>query len=57
MHSPYPIIKIWQLDEHSEALDLSSGGDYLSIYKQGAEVVVERMTQQDYQNSIRKKNE
>ncbi len=48
MHSNYPIIKIWQLDENSEQLDLSTGGDYLKIYKQGAQVLVEKITQQQY---------
>ena len=50
MYSPYPLIKIWQLDENSEQLDLSSGGDYLKIYKQGCEVLVEKITQQQYEN-------
>ncbi|SMN11465.1 Conserved domain protein [uncultured Candidatus Thioglobus sp.] len=50
MTSTYPIVKIWQLDENSERLDLSSAGDYLKIYKKGAEVVVERITQQQYKD-------
>lgn len=48
MYSPYPIIKIWQLDENSEQLDMSCGGEYLKIYKQGIEVLVERITEQQY---------
>jgi hypothetical protein len=28
MVSVYPVIKIWQLNENSEQLDLASGGDY-----------------------------
>ncbi len=55
MVSPYPIVKIWQLNENSETLDLSVGGDYLKIYKQGAEVVVEKISKQQYQNNTRKK--
>jgi hypothetical protein len=31
MVSVYPVIKIWQLNENSEQLDLASGGDYLKI--------------------------
>jgi hypothetical protein len=49
MHSPYPVIKIWQLNENSEQLDFNSGGDYLSVYKRGAEVLVEKITQQQYE--------
>jgi hypothetical protein len=41
MASVYPVIKIWQLNENSEQLDLASGGDYLKIYRQGAQVLVQ----------------
>lgn len=50
MHSMYPIIKIWQLSEDSEQLDLTSGEDYLKIYRQGGEVLVEKITQQQYKD-------
>lgn len=50
MHSDYPLVKIWQLNENSEPLDLSSGGDYLKIYRQGREVLVEKITRQQYKN-------
>jgi hypothetical protein len=49
MHSVYPVIKIWQLNENSEQLDLASEGDYLKIYRQGAEVLVAKITQQEYE--------
>lgn len=50
MYSPYPLVQIWQLDENSEQLDWSIGADYLKIYKQGAEVLVEKITQQQYRS-------
>ncbi|SMN01788.1 Conserved domain protein [uncultured Candidatus Thioglobus sp.] len=56
MHSSFPLIKIWQLDENSEQLDLSTGGDYLKIYKQGAKVVVERITEQQYKGKNEQTN-
>ncbi|RUA05343.1 MAG: hypothetical protein DSY43_04835 [Gammaproteobacteria bacterium] len=48
MHSVYPITKIWQLNENSEQLDLNSGEEYLKIYRQDGEVLVEKLTQQQY---------
>ncbi|SHN92888.1 HvfC/BufC N-terminal domain-containing protein [bacterium endosymbiont of Bathymodiolus sp. 5 South] len=48
MASVYPVIKIWQLNENSEQLDLASGGDYLKIYRQGAQVLVAKITPQEY---------
>ncbi|SMN01128.1 Conserved domain protein [uncultured Candidatus Thioglobus sp.] len=56
MASSYPLVKIWQLNEDSKTLDLSSGGDYLRIYKQGAEVIVERITEQQYEGENEQTN-
>jgi hypothetical protein len=50
MNSKYPVIKIWQLDETSAQLDLSSGGDYLKIAKKNAKVIVEKLTKREYEN-------
>lgn len=51
IESNYPIIKIWQLDENSEALDFSSGGEYIKIYKRGVKVVVESMGRKNAKNN------
>ncbi|SFV87784.1 Conserved domain protein [hydrothermal vent metagenome] len=48
IYSPYPIIKIWQLNEHSDILDFSNAESYIKIYKQGAEVIVEEISEQEY---------
>ena len=50
MQSDYPIIKIWQLDEDSAQLDLRTDRVYLKIYKHESEVIVEKITQQEYGN-------
>ncbi len=52
MRSTYPVIEIWQLDENSAQLDLSGGGDYLKIYRQNHEVLVEKITQQQYEERV-----
>lgn len=54
IYSPYPIIKIWQLNEQSDILDFSNAESYIKIYKQGAEVLVEEISEQQY-NTIFKK--
>lgn len=49
LYSKYPIVQIWQMNENSEALDLSNGEDYLKIHKQNHQVQVEKITQQQYE--------
>jgi hypothetical protein len=49
MTSLYPIIEIWQLDDNSEQLDFTNQPVYLRVFKQGAEVLVEKITQQQYE--------
>ncbi|CAC9999859.1 hypothetical protein [uncultured Gammaproteobacteria bacterium] len=43
----YPLV--FNKSQNSEQLDLASEGDYLKIYRQGAEVLVAKITQQEYE--------
>ncbi|MDC9727516.1 MAG: DNA-binding domain-containing protein [Candidatus Thioglobus sp.] len=50
MQSDYPVVEIWQLNDNSEQLDLSSGKVYLKFYKEGGSVIVEKITKQEFEN-------
>ncbi|KAA0456448.1 MAG: DUF2063 domain-containing protein [Candidatus Thioglobus sp.] len=52
MRSIYPIVKIWQLTADSEQIDLNSGADCLKIYRQDEQVLVEKITNKQYEENI-----
>lgn len=48
IHSIYPIIDIWQLNESSEDLNLTEQAQYVLIAKRNLEVVVSKISQSDF---------